>query len=54
MWKAAEDALKQVAFLDDDRVYEAYLVKEPVDSRAAEGVEVAIQRYGGPAFDCHR
>ena len=54
MWKAAEDGLKQVAFLDDDRVYEAHLIKEAVASRAEEGIEFSVAPWDGPAFDRHR
>ena len=52
MVKAAEDALKNVAFGDDDRVYRIVAVKEPV-SVGSGGMYFRIARYGGPAFKEH-
>jgi Holliday junction resolvase RusA-like endonuclease len=54
LWKAAEDALKNVAFLDDDRVYEQRLVKLPVELAAEEGMTVRVEPYEGPCFTCHK
>lgn len=51
--KAAEDGLKQVAFGDDDRVYQQITMKEPVDRFGEEGVSFSVATYDGPIFEKH-
>lgn len=50
MVKALLDGLKNVAFGDDRHVYALKLVKEPVENRDEEGVEVFVAPYLGPLF----
>lgn len=51
--KALEDALKFVAFGDDNRVYRKSCSKEPVAEVEAEGVRFRVLDYVGPVHKTH-
>jgi len=53
MIKGAEDALKEQAFGDDDRVYRITAVKVPVKDKKDAGMEMCLSAYLGAAFQKH-
>lgn len=52
MVKAAEDALKNVAFGDDNRVYSIVAIKVPVQTGSG-GMYFTVRPWPGPAFREH-
>lgn len=53
MIKGAEDALKDEAFGDDDRVYRISAIKVPVKDKKDAGAEISVAAYLGSAFKKH-
>lgn len=53
MVKGAEDALKDRAFGDDDRVYRIGALKVPVKEKNEAGTEICVSSYIGHAFRKH-
>lgn len=53
MIKGAEDALKDQAFGDDDRVYRIGAVKIPVRDKPEAGTEICVSAYVGHSFSKH-